>query len=431
MKVFLSHNSDDKQAVEVVAERLSDEGMEPWFDKWRLIPGDPWQKAIEEALESCDCCLVFIGPSGIGPWQHEEMRAAIDRRVNEPTPFHVVPFRVVPVLLPRANRPERLPAFLVAATWVEFRGTLDDDDAYHRLLCGIRGIPPGPGPNEAEPTGTPIEQLNLRARERLRGLAERVLQSDVARAFILACNELSDTMSAKELASEIFQSDEPMTFLRRCVRQEQNKASLDADQLAEVKRNICRLVELVVPVCFRQDDITDLERHLEQQASHANMATGELTVAKSRVAFIKRVSVDLDDGCDWTTVDESHLPSGRESVAAMPHPPELGIFSDGGDGRDDIVDAFTEALIRILQPESRALPRVQAALKDLAEIDKVFLCVLFPLRLSDENLRRLNATFAELILIIANQPDDSPHQRILDQIQRIRAEFGPSPGNCS
>ncbi len=80
MKVFLSHNSDHRPAVEEIARRLREEGIDPWLDKWNLIPGQPWQAAFEEALESCDSCVVFIGLRGIGPWQNEEMRAAVDVR---------------------------------------------------------------------------------------------------------------------------------------------------------------------------------------------------------------------------------------------------------------------------------------------------------------------------------------------------------------
>jgi hypothetical protein len=145
--VFLSHNSADKPAVEELARRLAKEGLQPWLDKWNLIPGEPWQAAIEDALRDCATCAVFIGPSGAGPWQNEEMRAAIDRRVGESQGD----FRVIPVLLPGAERGERgrLPTFLVATTWVEFRRSLDDEDAFHRLVCGIRGIEPGPGPGGA------------------------------------------------------------------------------------------------------------------------------------------------------------------------------------------------------------------------------------------------------------------------------------------
>ncbi len=34
-------------------------------------------------------------------------------------------------------------------TWVEFHHTLDDEDGFHRLISGIRGVPPGPSPSAA------------------------------------------------------------------------------------------------------------------------------------------------------------------------------------------------------------------------------------------------------------------------------------------
>ena len=147
-QAFLSHNSADKPAVEALARRLEQDGITTFLDKWHLIPGDPWQTALEQALNDSESCVVFIGPSGLGPWQNEEMRAAISQRVSDPA--HA--FRVVPVVLPGAQREQRskLPAFLSAGTWVEFsRDSLDDEDALHRLKCGIRRIPPGPAPGEA------------------------------------------------------------------------------------------------------------------------------------------------------------------------------------------------------------------------------------------------------------------------------------------
>jgi hypothetical protein len=148
--VFLSHNSTDKPAVEALARRLVQAGVQPWLDTWNLIPGEPFQEAIEEALDRCATCTIFVGPSGTGPWQNEEMRAAIQRRVEERRAGER-PFRVIPVLLPGAERGERsrLPSFLVATTWVEFRRTLDDEEPFHRLVCGIRGLAPGPAPGEA------------------------------------------------------------------------------------------------------------------------------------------------------------------------------------------------------------------------------------------------------------------------------------------
>ncbi|MBC8876079.1 MAG: SpoIIE family protein phosphatase [Planctomycetes bacterium] len=145
-QAFLSHNSADKPAVEELARRLERAGISTFLDKWHLIPGESWQPALEQALDESETCVVFVGPSGLGPWQNEEMRVAISRRVSDTSRS----FRVIPVVLPGARREhrKRLPAFLVAATWVEFAENLDEEEAFHRLECGIRGIVPGPSPNE-------------------------------------------------------------------------------------------------------------------------------------------------------------------------------------------------------------------------------------------------------------------------------------------
>ncbi len=139
--VFLSHNSADKDAVEVIARRLRAEArLEPFLDKWHLVPGEPWQEALESALDASQTCAVFLGPTGLGTWENEEMRTALDIRASTPD------YRVIPVLLPAARLPQRgrLPHFLARHTWVDFRPGLDDVEAFHRFVCGIQGRAPGP-----------------------------------------------------------------------------------------------------------------------------------------------------------------------------------------------------------------------------------------------------------------------------------------------
>ena len=152
--VFLSHNGRDKEAVEYLARRLAREaGLKPWLDKWELVPGEAWQEALEAGLEASRTCAVFLGPEGVGPWQNEEMRAALSDRVNRKG------FRVIPVLLPGAHQPEgkELPRFLSRLTWVDFNGPegLRDELAFGRLVAGIRGVAPGsegrPGPPAPDP----------------------------------------------------------------------------------------------------------------------------------------------------------------------------------------------------------------------------------------------------------------------------------------
>jgi TIR domain/Carboxypeptidase regulatory-like domain len=140
--VFLSHQSGDKSLVESIAIRLvNEQGLRPFLDKWHLIPGEPWQEALEEALDRSKTCAVFLGPVGLGPWENEEMRAALEERVRNKS------FRVIPVLLPGAEPKDEktLPRFLRRLTWVDFRGGLNDPDTFQRLIAGIRGVAPGPG----------------------------------------------------------------------------------------------------------------------------------------------------------------------------------------------------------------------------------------------------------------------------------------------
>lgn len=140
--VFLSHNNKDKPAVEMLAIRLIEEAqLNVWFDKWNLVPGESWPEEIENALYQSSACAVFLGPHEFGDWHHEEMWSALDQRIADRSRK----FRVIPVLLPGAVLPDRgkLPSFLRRLTWVDFSQGLDDDEAFLRLVAGIRGTPPG------------------------------------------------------------------------------------------------------------------------------------------------------------------------------------------------------------------------------------------------------------------------------------------------
>ena len=118
--VLLSHPGAAEPALEPLALKLRDAGVEPFFARWHLIPGEPRQEALENALDQSRTCAVFLD-GAIGPWQNEEMRSALEKRAQDAS------FRVIPVLLPGSREPgqEQLPHFLRRLTWVDFRAGLD------------------------------------------------------------------------------------------------------------------------------------------------------------------------------------------------------------------------------------------------------------------------------------------------------------------
>ena len=70
---FLSHNSNDKSAVEILALRLQDEGgLNPWLDAWHIPGGVQWEQEILTALKTCETCTVLLGAHGWGEYHLRE-----------------------------------------------------------------------------------------------------------------------------------------------------------------------------------------------------------------------------------------------------------------------------------------------------------------------------------------------------------------------
>lgn len=130
--VFLCHNSKDKPEVIEIAHELTRQGIKPWLDKWELRPGLAWQSLLEEQIENIKSAAVFVGSSGLGPWQSQEMRAFLNEFVERKCP-------VIPVLLGNTPQQPKLPIFLRGHTWVDFR---TDIEAMENLIWGITGRKP-------------------------------------------------------------------------------------------------------------------------------------------------------------------------------------------------------------------------------------------------------------------------------------------------
>jgi WD40 repeat protein/energy-coupling factor transporter ATP-binding protein EcfA2 len=114
--VFLSYNSSDHVIVAKIADMLEERGLRCFLDRWYLMPGDSWLRALEKALDNSRTIAVFLGPGGLGPWQQREQELALDRQSKNPA------YRVIPVLLPQSD-----PAlgFLSTNMWVDFRDGVD------------------------------------------------------------------------------------------------------------------------------------------------------------------------------------------------------------------------------------------------------------------------------------------------------------------
>ena len=142
--VFLSHNSKDKPTVRELAEALRARGLKVWLDEWELVPGQPWQEALEEVIETTGASAVLVGKDGLGPWHAAEMRGCLTEFVRRKLP-------VIPVLLPGAPAEPRLPLFLTQVVWVDLRSGLTEE-GLDKLQWGITRKRPVRSKHPSAPT---------------------------------------------------------------------------------------------------------------------------------------------------------------------------------------------------------------------------------------------------------------------------------------
>jgi hypothetical protein len=154
--VFLSHAHPDAEPVEIIGEALEDRAqLRVWLDRWVLIPGEHWQQAMAKGLNQAKTCAVCVGLHTPQGWFREEIERALNRQTKDKG------FRVIPVILPDGNR-SVIDDFLELRTWVDFKKGLQDHRAFHELVSGIRGMPPGRYRGYNPPQGVDVDSIRTK-----------------------------------------------------------------------------------------------------------------------------------------------------------------------------------------------------------------------------------------------------------------------------
>jgi hypothetical protein len=84
MRVFVSHSSQDKPAVEALAEALRARGIDPWLDKWEIGLSGDFIASINAGLDEADAgIIVFSAASAASPWVKAEASYLTWARVKE------------------------------------------------------------------------------------------------------------------------------------------------------------------------------------------------------------------------------------------------------------------------------------------------------------------------------------------------------------
>lgn len=125
--IFLSYASPDYERVHTYFTRLVADGLDPWFDKEKLVAGQNWDFEIKRALARAEIIVVFLSENSISRrgYVQREIRIALDQAQNK---LHDDIY-VIPVMLDEVPIPAQLEAIQVVGAASE--------DPYKQLSTAI------------------------------------------------------------------------------------------------------------------------------------------------------------------------------------------------------------------------------------------------------------------------------------------------------
>lgn len=117
MGVFISYSSEDKTFVERLSQKLVENHIGVWLDKWEMKPGDSLMDKIQNGLEDSSYLLVVLSKHYVSSeWCRKEQNAGLVKEINSKK---VV---VIPILLENCL----IPVFLQEKVYADFRGNFEN-----------------------------------------------------------------------------------------------------------------------------------------------------------------------------------------------------------------------------------------------------------------------------------------------------------------
>ncbi len=131
-KVFISHASEDKERfVLKFAEKLIENGIDAWIDKWEIQIGDNLIKKIfEEGIKEAQSVIVIISQNSISkPWVTKEWTVSVVKQIEEK-------LKLIPVVLDKCKIPE----YFKDTYWIEIQDLNNYENELKEIIMTIFGV---------------------------------------------------------------------------------------------------------------------------------------------------------------------------------------------------------------------------------------------------------------------------------------------------
>ncbi len=126
LKVFLCHAHADRDPVRGLYARLTQDGMDAWLDKAKLLPGQDWEFEIRKAVREADVVVVCLSKQfNQAGFRQKEVRIALNEADMKPEGE----IFIIPARLEECDNLESLRKW----HWVD----LFEDDGYEMLVRAL------------------------------------------------------------------------------------------------------------------------------------------------------------------------------------------------------------------------------------------------------------------------------------------------------
>ncbi len=128
-KVFISHASEDKERFVLgFSQKLRENGVDAWLDRWEMLPGDSLvDKIFEEGIKNAKAVIVVLSSNSVSKkWVREELDAAMVKRVNKGS-------LLIPIVLDDCEIPECLHSTI----WQKVTDLDNYDEPFSRVINAI------------------------------------------------------------------------------------------------------------------------------------------------------------------------------------------------------------------------------------------------------------------------------------------------------
>jgi uncharacterized protein YegP (UPF0339 family) len=128
LSVFLCHSSGDKPAAQHLYNRLHADGVDPWLDVEKLLPGQDWELEIRKAVKNSDIIIICLSEHSINKkgFVQKEIKFALDVADEQPEgTIFLIPLRLEQCVVPDRLRSKH---------WVDYF----QSDGYERLIHALR-----------------------------------------------------------------------------------------------------------------------------------------------------------------------------------------------------------------------------------------------------------------------------------------------------